>query len=173
MPRRGGAADAGAKWLWHRGGTPKDPLGSPCRGGWGARPRPGFVPGGHAGKARWRAAMVRGEELARCRSEGTPRSAAATRSDPGTNAAAKRTRVTAKTMLSSVHRYTATWLTCAAWIAMMTADPAPKFAPKKVAGNSTNSPRSDHRLVARYRSCDAATAKQIVWAASSTPMTSG
>ena len=31
-------------------------------------------------------------------------------------------------MLSSVHRYTATWLTCAAWIAMMTADPAPKFA---------------------------------------------
>lgn len=34
-------------------------------------------------------------------------------------------------------------------------------------------PNSDHRLVARCRSCDAATAKQIVWAASSTPMPSG
>jgi len=27
-------------------------------------PRGGLVPGGHAGQARWRAAMVRGEELA-------------------------------------------------------------------------------------------------------------
>jgi hypothetical protein len=76
-------------------------------------------------------------------------------------------------MLSTVHRYTAAWLTCAAWIATMTADPAPKFAPKNVAGNSTNSPSSAHRLVVRRRSCDAATAKQIVWAASSAPMTSG
>jgi hypothetical protein len=77
-------------------------------------------------------------------------------------------------MLSSVLRYTATWLTCAAWIAMMTGDPAPKFTPKNVAGNSTKSPSNDHRLVAaRCRSCDAATAKQTVWAASSTPMTSG
>jgi len=76
-------------------------------------------------------------------------------------------------MLSRVHVYTATWWKCAAWIAMMTGDPAPKFTPKNVTGNSANRPNSDHRLVARCRSCDAATAKQIVWAASSAPMTSG
>jgi hypothetical protein len=91
----------------------------------------------------------------------------------GRTAAAKRIRVIAKTMLNRVPKYTARRLAFEAWTAMMTAEPAPKFAPKNVAGNRTNSPSRPHGFVVRRRSCAAATAKQIVWAASSTPMASG
>jgi hypothetical protein len=67
------------------------------------------------------------------------------------NAAAKRISASANAMLSSVVTITSGPAAWSAWIPMITADPAPKFAPKNVQGKITNRPSKLHRLLARCR----------------------
>jgi hypothetical protein len=57
--------------------------------------------------------------------------------------------------------------------AMMVGQPPPKLAMKNVQGNTTITPNSCQVLLLRLRSWAAATAKQMTWVASRTPIING